>query len=165
MEQFDWLQNDFHLPAFALQPNLVWWRISSIDETRDMATNMATIFARGVLWRLSFLGNLKPSDKKLDLHKTPPLDFSSSFLLLFPSRLPHQPLPQNNFTLDWNSRPTDTLLRHILNRLLVSKIRARETIASSIQVLCHRAYLIAHLQHIVTISLVLQLKSCRLPCA
>ena len=33
----------------------------------DMAANMATPFARGVLWRSSFLGRLKPLNKKLDL--------------------------------------------------------------------------------------------------
>ena len=37
----------------------------------DMGANMATFFARGgVLQRSSFLGNLKPLGKKLDLHKT-----------------------------------------------------------------------------------------------
>ena len=35
----------------------------------DMATNMATLFARGVLRMSSFLGNLKPLDKKLDIWK------------------------------------------------------------------------------------------------
>jgi hypothetical protein len=35
---------------------------------KDMATNMATLFARGVMQSPSFLGNLKPSYKKLDLH-------------------------------------------------------------------------------------------------
>ena len=33
----------------------------------DMDVNMATLFARGILWRWSFLSNLKPSYKKLDL--------------------------------------------------------------------------------------------------
>lgn len=38
-----------------------------MNETHDMDTNMATfVFARGVLWRSSFLGNFKPFDKKLD---------------------------------------------------------------------------------------------------
>jgi hypothetical protein len=33
----------------------------------DMVANMATRFARGVLRMSSFLGNLKPSDEKLNL--------------------------------------------------------------------------------------------------
>lgn len=37
----------------------------------DMAINMATLFAKGVLWRSSVLDNLKPSDEKLDLKRTP----------------------------------------------------------------------------------------------
>ena len=40
----------------------------------DMATNMAILFAKGGLWRSSFLGNLKPSDKKLGLWRTPTWD-------------------------------------------------------------------------------------------
>ena len=37
----------------------------------DVAINMATLFARGVLQRSSFSYNLKPLDKKLDLSRTP----------------------------------------------------------------------------------------------
>ena len=37
----------------------------------DMDANMANLFFRGVLWRSSFLGNLKPLDNKLDLQETP----------------------------------------------------------------------------------------------
>ena len=37
----------------------------------NMDINMATLFAREVLQRSCFLDNLKPSDKKPDLHKTP----------------------------------------------------------------------------------------------
>jgi hypothetical protein len=36
----------------------------------DMAANVATLFWRGVLWRSSFLGNLKASDKKLGHRRT-----------------------------------------------------------------------------------------------
>ena len=36
----------------------------------DMAANVATLFWRGVLWKLSFLGNLKASYKKLGLWRT-----------------------------------------------------------------------------------------------
>ena len=34
-----------------------------MDENNDMATDMATLFARGVLRRSSFLNNLEPLDK------------------------------------------------------------------------------------------------------
>ena len=52
----------------------------------NMVANMVTrFFARGVLWRSSFLGNLKPSNKKLGLQRTP---FH-----------PYQPLSQ--MTLSW----------------------------------------------------------------
>ena len=37
----------------------------------DMDAIVATLFARGLLWRSSFLGNLKPSHKKLDFQRTP----------------------------------------------------------------------------------------------
>jgi hypothetical protein len=36
-----------------------------------MVGNVATLFPRGVLRRSSFLGNLKASDKKLGLQRTP----------------------------------------------------------------------------------------------
>ena len=39
--------------------------------TNDLVANMTTFFVRGVFWRMSFLGNLKPLDKKLDLWRTP----------------------------------------------------------------------------------------------
>jgi hypothetical protein len=37
----------------------------------DMPTNMATLFARGVLWRSHFFGNFKLYEKKLGLQRTP----------------------------------------------------------------------------------------------
>ena len=37
----------------------------------DMVTNVATLLGRGVLWRSSFLGNLKILDKRLGLRRTP----------------------------------------------------------------------------------------------
>jgi hypothetical protein len=37
----------------------------------DMVANMATFFARGVLWNSKFLSNLKPSGKKLGLRRFP----------------------------------------------------------------------------------------------
>ena len=45
-----------------------------MDEKRMTGlANISTFFAMGggVLWRSSFLGNLKPSDNKLDLWRTP----------------------------------------------------------------------------------------------
>ena len=39
----------------------------SMNDKIDMVTNLATLFARGVHWRSSVLGNLKPPDKKLGL--------------------------------------------------------------------------------------------------
>ena len=38
-----------------------------MDEKNDMDANVATLFRRGVLRRSNFLGDLKASDKKLDL--------------------------------------------------------------------------------------------------
>ena len=40
-------------------------------ENMTWLVNMAKLLAKGVYWWSSFLGNLKPSDKKLGLHKTP----------------------------------------------------------------------------------------------
>ena len=65
--QHDWLKNGFFtgqgytMTKTSLVKNFKNGRIN------DMATNMATHFARGVLHRSSFLGNLKASDKILDL--------------------------------------------------------------------------------------------------
>ena len=42
-----------------------------MDEKIGMVANMTTLFTRWVLWRSSFLGNLKPLDKKLGLWITP----------------------------------------------------------------------------------------------
>ena len=74
----------------------------------DVAPNIATPFARGVLWRLSFLDNLKPLDKKLGLQRTP--------YIVFPSCPLYQSLPQ--MTLSWtkNSWLIDALLHRSLNQ-------------------------------------------------
>lgn len=45
--------------------------LSSWMKENDIVANMATLFDRGVLERSSFLGNLKPLDKKLGLRRTP----------------------------------------------------------------------------------------------
>ena len=41
----------------------------------DMVANIATLLARGVLRRSGFLGNLKSSDNKLGLRRTPTQGF------------------------------------------------------------------------------------------
>ena len=96
---------------------------------------LGELYGGQVSWTLQTLR------QKLDLQRILLSDFFFSHLICHT-----KPLPQNNFTLGWNSRPTGTLLCHILKWLLVSKLRDEETpkktIASSIQVLCHRAYLI-----------------------
>ena len=61
-----------------------------------------THYFRGVLWRSSFLGNLKASDKKLDLRRTPTL---MKYFIAFSSSPAYHPLPHiitNSFakTLD-----------------------------------------------------------------
>jgi len=43
---------------------------SKHERNNDMDVNMATVFVRGVLWRSSFLVNLKPLNLKLDLWRT-----------------------------------------------------------------------------------------------
>ena len=98
MMQYDWLQNGFFIARclhynqdFFGGEHQVWINKS------DMVTNMATLLARGVLWRSSFLGNLKPSDKKLDLWATP--TWGIFFNNVFPSCMPYQPMPQ--ITLCW----------------------------------------------------------------
>ena len=48
----------------------------------DMGANIATFLARGVLWRSSFWGNLKPSCKKLGLRKTPTWGFYFHYIVL-----------------------------------------------------------------------------------
>jgi hypothetical protein len=40
-------------------------------EINDMVVGVATLLAKGVLWRSGFLGNLKPAYKKLGLWRTP----------------------------------------------------------------------------------------------
>ena len=52
------------------------WRNFKHGWQNDMDLNMATLSIRGVHMRSSFLGNLKPSDKKSGLHRTPTWGFS-----------------------------------------------------------------------------------------
>ena len=64
--------------GFFTSQGTLWPKTSPVENFKygwkiDMVANKATFFARGVLKRSSFLGNLKPSDKKLHLWRTPTL--------------------------------------------------------------------------------------------
>ena len=61
-----------------------------------------TLFRRGVLWRSSFLGNLKASDKKLDLRRTPAW---IKYCIVFSSSPAYLPSPQ--ITMSWANFLTD----------------------------------------------------------
>ena len=91
------------------QSRLLQWCTSSMDGKNDMAT----LLARGVLQRPRFLGNLKSSNKKLGLQRTPrpcycliffyyDYDDDDDFFfnnIFSPSYPPYQLLPQ--ITLSW----------------------------------------------------------------
>ena len=47
------------------------WRTLHMAEKMTWMPTWQTLFRIEVLWRSSFLGNLKASDKKLDLRRTP----------------------------------------------------------------------------------------------
>ena len=49
----------------------------------DMAANMATLYARAILWRPSFSSNLKPLNKKLALQRIPTWGFSKIEIIIF----------------------------------------------------------------------------------
>jgi hypothetical protein len=83
----------------------------------DTATNMTTLFARWVLWRSSFLGNLNPSHKKLGLMRTPTWGIFLKFVLFHLVR--HTNCCLNILVLSESSWPTSALLHHSLNRPLV----------------------------------------------
>ena len=76
------------------------WRTSSMDKKNDTVANTTTLFAREVPQRLSFLGNLNPSYKKVGLGE---LQFEAPFFpfssLHTPSCLSHQPLPRLTLSL------------------------------------------------------------------
>ena len=59
----------------------------------DMVVNMPTLFAKEVLWKSSFLGNLKPSNKNLGLRRT----LNWGILLMFFQLVCHTKL----LTLSW----------------------------------------------------------------
>jgi len=48
-----------------------WSRTLYMDKKMIWLSTWQTFFGRGVLQRSSFLGDLKPSDKKLGLRRTP----------------------------------------------------------------------------------------------
>jgi hypothetical protein len=72
MEQYDWLQNrfftgrDLHYNQEFFSGELLLWM-----KKMTWLANMAMLFAGGVFQRSSFLGHLKPSDKKLGLRRIP----------------------------------------------------------------------------------------------
>lgn len=98
MEQYDGYKIGFHQPGFTLWPRLLQWRTPSMNE-RMTCTNMATLFASGVLQRSSFSGNLKPLDNKIDLERTPTWGLFKNWKKMFPSCPPYQQLPQ--ITYSW----------------------------------------------------------------
>ena len=62
---------------------------------------MATlVFAIGLLWRVSFLSNLKPLDKNLTTR-----ELQLEVFFLCATCLPYQPLPQITLSWDSNSKP------------------------------------------------------------
>ena len=93
-------------------------RISPVENFKherqnNMVVNMATLFARGILRRSSFLDNLKSSDKQLGLRRTPTWDiffYCFSILDAIPA------VASTKLVLDWNSWSTNTLLHHCVNR-------------------------------------------------
>ena len=71
----------------------------------------------GDLWRSSFLGNLKPSDKKLGLRKSPTSCF---FLVLFSLILSTIPIVvSNNLIFGWNTWMIVALLHNSLTLSLI----------------------------------------------
>ena len=68
---------------FTLQPRVIWWRTLYIYEKLTWLPTWRDFLEGGVLRRSSFLGNLKASDNKLDLQRTPTWENSllSSHLL------------------------------------------------------------------------------------
>ena len=67
-----------------------------MDEKDDMDANVVTLSGRGVLWRSSFLGNLKALDKKLDLRRIPTL---IKYFIVFSFSPAYHPSPQ--ITTSW----------------------------------------------------------------
>ena len=76
----------------------------------DMVVIMGAHFANGILHRSSFLGNLKPLDKKLGLHRTPPRSFFDFVFGTISSIVPI--VTSNNLVTGWNSWPTGALHHH-----------------------------------------------------
>ena len=83
----------FHQPRFTLWPRLFRWRDSSVDEEMTRSSTWQHFLGRGVLWRSSFWGNLKTSDKKLGLWRLQ-LEAFVRIKNIYPFCLPYQPLSQ-----------------------------------------------------------------------
>ena len=72
MEQFDWLQDEFFTDWVYTTAKTCPVENFKHRRKNDIVTNIATfVLLGGVFQKSSFLGNLKPSDKKLDPRKTP----------------------------------------------------------------------------------------------
>jgi hypothetical protein len=97
MEQYDWLRNGF-FSSHGLQ----YGQDFSGEELQARRKKMTCLpmwqhfFANRVLQRSSILGNLKPSNKKLDLRRTPTRGI---LLIVFPPCPSYQLLP--HITLSW----------------------------------------------------------------
>ena len=118
MEQYDWLWI-LHRPWFTLQPRLLYWRTSSMDEKCEGCKH-GTIFLLGDFSKGQ--GSWATSN-----HRTWDLTSKYSNLRVFsyfdlPSCMSNQPLPQSILVLGWNSSPTNALLHRSLNLALITTI-------------------------------------------
>ena len=118
MKQYDWLQNGvFFLPAKVYTTT----KTLMVENFKHGCQHNNIFFATmGALQRSSFGGNLKPSDKKLDLQKTWNSRHSKKIKNYCLSILSVTPtVASNNLVLGWNSWPTGILLHCSWNRRLV----------------------------------------------
>ena len=112
MQHYDWLQNGFfsswglHYGQDFSGGELQAWK------ENDMDAIMATILARGVLWKSSFLENLKSLDMKFGLQRTPTLGVP---LLLFFILFVIPTVASNNLVLGKNYWLIGALLHCSLN--------------------------------------------------
>ena len=95
-EQYDWLWNGFFIIR-----GLHRGQDSSGGELKawmKKRTWLPTLFARGVLWRSSFLGNLQPSNDKIGVPRS---SNSRHFFSSFPSWPPSTIPIVESITLSW----------------------------------------------------------------
>ena len=103
-----------HRPWFTLQPRLLQWRTSSMDEKKIMVANMATFFAREILWWSSFLGNSNPLTRNLT-HEELQLEVFFFVFFLGPILSVLPTIALTSLAISWNSRLTNALLHQNLN--------------------------------------------------